>query len=192
MRTVLIGARPWRAIATAVALLTGISVAGCDLGATTSPTPSAVSAASTAPGPPSDAPPEGSCTADALAVSGGSWSSAAGSRGAEILVQNQGDAACSLPSTMLVAIVDASSAPLAETEPAAGPDLMLQPGSSATFMLLFGNWCGEAPALPLHVVLRAADAGVQVQGLDLAEADLPPCNAPGDPPLLTAQPWSEG
>ncbi len=194
MPTNLISTRPWRLVATAVVMLATTGLAACDLGTPSASAPPATATPAAASGSPAASEPraDGLCQADALAVTGGPWSAAAGSRGAEILVQNQGTTACSLPATAEVAIVDSASQPLTGTEPAAGAGPTLEPGASARFMLLFGNWCDEAAALPLHVVVQAADAGVQVQGLDLAQADLPPCNGPGDPPLLTAQPWTTG
>ncbi len=194
MRTNLISTRPWRLVAAAVVMLAATGLAACDLGTPSGTTPPATAGSSPSAATPatSGAPAEGPCQAEALAVTGGPWSAAAGSRGAEVLVQNQGTSACSLPATAEVAIVDSASQPLTETERAAGVGPTLEPGASSRFMLLFGNWCDEAAALPLHVVVQAADAGVQVQGLDLAQADLPPCNGPGDPPLLTAQPWTAG
>jgi hypothetical protein len=44
-------------------------------------------------------------------------------------------------------------------------------------------------ALPLRVVLRSGSAGIPIPGLDLAADDLPPCNGPGQPASLSANPW---
>lgn len=184
-----IGSRPWRLVATAALVLAAVVVAACDLGrapASASPaTPTTTAATGTVPG-------DGACTAANLAVSGGPWSAAAGSRGAEVVVENQGAAVCSLPAAAHVTLVDGTSQPVAETEPAATEGPALDPGGTAMFTILFGNWCDANVALPLQVVLQTPDGGVRIQGLDVDRADLPPCNGPGLPPALTAQPWTIG
>ena len=183
------GSRPWRLVATAALVLAAVAVAACDLGraqATASPANPSANAAT------SDDPVGGACSATDLAVSGGPWSAAAGSRGAEVVVENQGSAPCTLPAAAQVTVVDGASQPVAETEPAAPQGPALEPGGTATFTILFGNWCDANAALPLQVVLETGAGGVRIQGLDLAEADLPPCNGPGLPPVLTAQPWTTG
>ena len=191
MRTPTTGSRPWRrSVATAALLLAGLSLVACE-GPTAVQSPSPV--ASVAPTPAGTAGTTiGACVAEALAVSGGPWSAAAGSRGAEVTVQNQGDGACTLSAAPQVSVVDSASGPVAATEGGDGPGPVLEPGSSTRFMVLLGNWCDPNVALPLHVVLQASDAGIQIQGLDLGEADLPPCNGPGQPPTLTANPWTTG
>ena len=185
MRTPATGSRPWRVIATAGLLFSIVSAIACQPATTaTAGSPPAVTA--------SPATNVTGCTADALAVSGGPWGAAAGSRGADIVVANQGDVACTLTATAQVAIVDDTTAPIVQSDPSTDGGPTLEPGESAAFTVLVGNWCDESAALPLHVIVRAADAGVQVQGIDLAATDLPPCNAPGQPPVLTVQPWAEG
>lgn len=202
MGTPATGSRPWRTIATAALIFSGLSAIACQ--ATTTATPTASPPARTAspvasspvtvspPAPASSAAGLSQCTADALAVSGGPWGAAAGSRGADIVLANQGDVACTLTAMAQVAIVDNTSAPIVQSDPSTDGGPTLQPGDTASFTVLLGNWCDESAALPLHVVLRTADAGVQVPGLDLEAPDLPPCNGPGQPPVLSVQPWAEG
>ena len=193
------GSRPWRAIATAALVLTTLVSLGCQPTSTTTPgpTPAGPSASVVAPSvPPGSTTPPASaaaalCLSDALAISGGPWGAAAGSRGADIVVANQGDVACTLTATAQVAIVDDTSAPIVQSDPSTDGGPLLEPGESAGFTILLGNWCDESAALPLHVLVRTADAGVQVQGLDLTASNLPPCNGPGQPPVLTVQPWIE-
>ncbi len=207
MRTRPTGSRPWRrSVATAALFVSSLLVAACTGTATVtpSPSPSPTSTVSAAPSAVMTmAPPSASatatggsalapCAADALAVSGGPWSAAAGSRGADVVVENQGDAACTLSTTPHVMVVDSASQRIAETEPEPGAGPTLHAGGAIGFVVLFGNWCDPNAALPLHVVLQAADAGIQIQGLDLGQADLPPCNGPGQPPSLTANPWTAG
>jgi hypothetical protein len=152
---------------------------------TASPAPSVT--ASTAPSP---AAGGGECAPTDLALVGGGWSAAAGSRGADVSVENRGATACTLPAGPSVSILDADGTQLLESAPTDAPGPALEPGAVATFTVLFSNWCDEgAAALPLHVALRAGDAAIPVPDLDLTADDLPPCNGPGQPPTLSANPW---
>lgn len=150
--------------------------------------PAAPSAtASTAPSP---AAGGGECALTDLALVGGGWSAAAGSRGADVSVENRGATACMLPAGPSVAILDADGTELLESAPTTdAPGPALEPGAVATFTVLFSNWCDEGAALPLHVALRAGDAAIPVPDLELTADDLPPCNGPGQPPALSANPW---
>ena len=157
---------------------------------TTTPTPPPPATTSPAPaGTSSPASGGGECAPTDLALVSGGWSAAAGSRGADVSVENRGASACTLPAGPAVAILDAGGTQLLESAPtdAAGPSL--EPGGVATFTVLFSNWCDEAAALPLHVALRSGDAALPIPDLDLSADDLPPCNGPGQPPALSANPW---
>jgi hypothetical protein len=160
---------------------------------TTTTTPTAPPAASTSPAPTATSTPAtggGACAPTDLALVSGGWSAAAGSRGADVSVENRGGAACTLPAGPAVAILDAAGTQLLESAPATGESgPTLEPGAVAMFTVLFSNWCDETAALPLHVALRAGDASVPVPDLDLTADDLPPCNGPGQPPALSANPW---
>lgn len=175
-------------------LVCGVALvaAACNSSITT-PTPTPPPAASVAPSQAATASPltgGGECAPTDLALIGGGWSAAAGSRGADVSVENRGAAACTLPAGPAVAILDAAGTQLLESAPTtdeAGPSL--EPGAVATFTVLFSNWCEETASLPLHVALRAGDAAIPVPGLDLTADDLPPCNGPGQPPEVSANPW---
>jgi hypothetical protein len=95
-----------------------------------------------------------------------------------------------LPAGPAVALLDAAGTVLLESAPVADEGApVLEPGAVATFTVLFSNWCQEGTALPLHVALRSGDASIPVPGLDMTADDLPPCNGPGQPPALSANPW---
>ena len=184
---------PLRALRGTLLVSLSILVAAC---ATTSASPSPTSsAAATAPATAAataaaSAAGGGACSPDDLALTGGSWGAAAGSRGAEVSVENRGSAACTLPAGPSVAILDAAGTAIIESQPPADePGPTLEPGGVTTFTILFSNWCEEGTALPLHVVLRSGDTGIAIPGLDMTADDLPPCNGPGQPAALSANPW---
>jgi len=190
---------PFRAVRGTLLVSVAIFVAACATSTTTpSPSPSAApsssapatataTAAATAT---ATAAGGGPCAPDDLALTGGAWGAAAGSRGAEVSVENRGSAACTLPAGPSVALLDAAGTAIIESQPSADePGPTLEPGSVTTFTILFSNWCQEGMALPLHVVLRSGDAGIPIPGLDMAADDLPPCNGPGQPATLSANPW---
>ena len=155
-----------------------------------SPTPSAAATATVPATAPASATGGGACSPDDLALTGGAWGAAAGSRGAEVSVENRGSAACTLPAGPTVAILDAAGTVIVESEPPADePGPTLEPGGVTTFTILFSNWCEEGAALPLHVVLRSGATGIAIPGLDMTAVDLPPCNGPGQPATLSANPW---
>lgn len=159
---------------------------------TPTPMPTPPPAASVAPSEaatPSPVTGGGECAPTDLALVSGGWSAAAGSRGADVSVENRGATACTLPAGPAVAILDSAGTQLLESPStdAAGPTL--EPGAVATFTVLFSNWCEERAALPLRVALRSGDAAIPVPDLDLTADDLPPCNGPGQPPALSANPW---
>ena len=176
---------PLRALGGTLFVSLAILVAACATTTTSpSPTPSAVAtaAASAAGG--------GACAPDDLALTGGAWGAAAGSRGTEVSVENRGSAACTLPAGPSVALLDAAGTALIESQPSADePGPTLEPGGVTTFTILVSNWCEEGTALPLHVVLRSGSAGIPIPGLDMTADDLPPCNGPGQPATLSANPW---
>jgi Domain of unknown function (DUF4232) len=165
-------------------------VAGACNPSTTTPTPPP--GPSAAPSQVASASPVtggGECAATDLALVGGGWSAAAGSRGADVSAENRGATACTLPAGPTVAVLDAGGTQLVESPPTDAPGPTLEPGAVATFTVLFSNWCDKGATLPLHVALRAGDAAIPVPDLDLTVDDLPPCNGPGQPPALSANPW---
>jgi len=182
------GGRPGQtSLALLIGLFATLALGACDetvepSAIPTASAPGATSTAGTAAGP---------CVVTDLAVAADPWGAAAGSRGADVAVQNQGGASCSLPSGPSVAILDDSGGTVLEGSADAVSDgLTLVPGASASFTILFSNWCDETVALPLHVVLRVGDEGLQIPTLDLAAGDLPPCNGPDQPPSLSINAWA--
>jgi Protein of unknown function (DUF4232) len=179
----------------ALSLLGAILIGAC--GNTPSPSPSLAplpsaspSSSAAASGSPSPSAAEVACTGADVRASGGPWGGAAGSRGSDIVVENQAAAACLLPAAPAIALVDARGTVLLTTPAQAGAGPSLAPGSSAGFSLLFGNWCAQNAALPLHFRLALASAAVDIANLTIASADeFPPCNGPGQPASLSATPW---
>jgi hypothetical protein len=158
---------------------------------TPSPSPSAVPTASPIT---ASAAPDGSGTACLTAdvtVTGGPWGGAAGSRGSDIVVQNQGTVACLLPAGPTVAMVDPSGALLlANTPPQVGEGPSLAPGASVGFSVVLGNWCEQQVNLPLHFSLALASGSIDIANLTVQTLDdLPPCNGPGQPPSISTTPW---
>jgi hypothetical protein len=186
-----------------VVLLSALAIVAvaCNSTTTTTAAPATAPPATTAPattapestapsGDSPSAPPEGSaCALTDLAVTAGGWGAAAGSRGADVSVENRGASACELPAGPTVAILDAGGTQLLASPATDQPGLTLEPGAVATFTVLFSNWCEQGAALPLRVALVDGAAGVPVPGLDMTADDLPPCNGPGQPPTLSANPW---
>ena len=184
--------RPFGIVALMVAAI--VVIAAC--GNTTPPSPSATATPSpTATPAPSSAPPSPSapaaCVGDDLAVSGGPWGGAAGSRGSDILVENQGTAPCLLPAGPTVAIVDQGGTAILSSAPAqAGVGPELAAGGSIGFSLLVGNWCDQTVSLPLGIRLALASGGIDIDGLVIGTPDdLPPCNGPGEPATLQTTAW---
>lgn len=157
--------------------------------ATTTPATTTPATEPPASGSPSTAPQGGACALTDLAVTAGGWGAAAGSRGADVSVENRGTTACDLPAGPTVAILDAGGTQLLTSPPTDQPGLTLEPGAVATFTVLFSNWCEGGAALPLRVALVDGAAGIPVPDLDMTADDLPPCNGPGQPPALSANPW---
>lgn len=157
--------------------------------ATTSPATAAPATTAPSAGSRSAAPEGVACALTDLAVTAGGWGAAAGSRGADVSVENRGAAACELPAGPTVAILDAGGTQLLASPATDQPGLTLEPGAVATFTVLFSNWCEEGAALPLRLVLVDGAAGIPVPGLDMTAGDLPPCNGQGQPPALSANPW---
>jgi hypothetical protein len=179
---------------TAVVVLAVALVTACGNPVTPSPSTSA----SPTPSPsasPSVASPSASfvaaCTSIDVTATGGPWGGAAGSRGSDVFVENQGTAPCLLPAGPTVALVDQAGTALLTSSPTlagAGPELAAR--GSIGFSLLVGNWCDQAVSLPLHLRLALASDGVDIDELVVATVDdLPPCNGPGQPATLTTTSW---
>jgi Protein of unknown function (DUF4232) len=170
----------------AAAGLIAVVLAGC--GAASIPTASPAATA-TSPASPSAA---AACTRADVSASGGPWGGAAGSRGADVTVMKRGTGSCLLPPRPVVAVVDASGTVVLQTKPVvASTEPTLAQGGVETFTILFGNWCSGAAKVPLRPVIVLESGAVEVIGLALKTTDaLPPCNGPGQPPLLTSSNWA--
>lgn len=162
-------------------LLAGALIAGC--GTTPSPSPSAP--------PPSPSPSQISCASSDLVATAGPWGGAAGSRGTDVTVKNQGSSPCPLTVSPLVVLDDASGRQLLESGPVpTGSGPTLGPAGTASFSLVFSNWCETSVSLPLHFTLEPPSGTVQIGSLSLTTLDdLPPCNGPAQPALLSATEW---
>jgi hypothetical protein len=164
-----------------------VFVAGC--GATVSPSPS--QAASTSSLAPSGAPVVAACSKADVHASGGPWGGAAGSRGADVVVEYAGATSCLLPPRPVVAVFDATGTVVLQTRPIVATDEpALSPGRAWSFSMLFSNWCDRAARLPLRPVVVLASGELEIGGLSMATSDdLPPCNGPGQPAALSATDW---
>jgi len=169
-----------------VAFLVPAVAAGCGGGG---PSPTTTPAGAS-PAPVASATLAG-CAAASLGVRSPGWGGAAGSRGADVMVENTGSTACSIDGPR-VAILDASAAVVLESE---GPTetVVLEPGSSTAFSFTFSNWCDPETALPLRVALVSGTDLIAIDGLTAATVDdLPPCNGEDQPPSLSTIPWAQG
>lgn len=173
-----------------VLLVSGL-LSACGASAGPGETPASIepSAPSASPAPPGS--PAGACTATSLRASGDPWDGAAGSRFAEADIANEG-ATCVLPVEPVVAIVDLDGVVIAQSAPSAadgGPTLSA--GGRIGFTVQLTNWCEQSAALPLKVDLLLAGGTITVDGLAGGTDVLPPCNAPGQPPTISATGWAQ-
>ena len=193
---------PGRLVAAAAALLVAVAVAACSNPVTPSPsapTPSAAAStpASGGPSPTPVATPSASASSAAIAecgpgdvtMTGGRWGGAAGSRGADVTV-SAGATACRLPAKPVVAMADATGRDLVHSAlPTGGDGPVLEPGASRVFSFRVSNWCDQTAPLPLQAVGLFADGAIEIGGLVMTAAALPPCNGPGQPALVETDGW---
>jgi len=180
-----------------VAVLAAALVTACGNPVTPSPSETASPSASVAPSP-SPATPSASavaaCGSADVVATGGPWGGAAGSRGSDVVVENQGSSGCLLPAGPTVALVDQAGTAILTSSPTlagAGPELAA--GGSIGFSLLVGNWCDQTVSLPLRLRLALASDGIDINELVVATLDdLPPCNGPGQPATLSTTEWAPG
>ena len=161
-------------------------VAGCGSATGSAPPPTGE------PPPLTNAPGEVRvCTAQDLQVSSTGWGGAAGSRGADVSVQNGSSQACTLDGPR-VAVLDARGSVLLESE-GESSEAILEPGTSSAFSFMFSNWCEPGSALPLQVALAVGGELVLIDALAMPTVDdLPPCNGEGQPASLSTIPWAQG
>lgn len=159
-----------------------------------SPAPGS-SGPSASPGQPTPTPGSsssgGACASSDIHATSGPWLGAAGSRGADIVVENQGATSCRLPAEPTVQLVDRAGTVLLASRPAlAGGGPTIGPSGTVSFSLLFSNWCNRSVSLPLHVRLVLASGAIDIGGLSISTVDeLPPCNGPGQPASLSTTAW---
>jgi hypothetical protein len=157
--------------------------------AAASPTPS--SAPTNPPPTPVGSTAIGPCTTSDLTATGGPLGGAAGSRGADITVASMPSASCQLPSSPVVALVDPSGNVLLSSRLPVTPNgPLLSAATPYGFSFQLSNWCDQSAAMPLHLVLALASGSLQVTGLTMGAADLPPCNGPGQPAMLSTTEWA--
>jgi hypothetical protein len=181
--------------AIALALLAATLVSAC--GNPPTPSPSASASATPPPAPSSTASTTSApaaCASADIEATGGPWGGAAGSRGSDIVVENVGAAACLLPAGTTIALLDQAGKVLLTSGAAqAGSGPELEPGGTVGFSLVIGNWCDVAVTLPLYFRLALAGDTAEIQGLAVSTTDdLPPCNGPGEPALLSTTDWQPG
>jgi hypothetical protein len=181
-----------RRSAMAVAVFVALIVSACGNPPTPTPSPSASATPSPAPSsPPPTASGAAACSSVDIEATGGPWGGAAGSRGSDIIVENVGTAACLLPATATVALVDPAGAVVLTNAPAqAGTGPEVAPAGRVGFSLVMGNWCDQAVSLPLRVKLALAADSVDIGDLSVTTTDdLPPCNGPGQPAVISTTEW---
>jgi hypothetical protein len=129
------------------------------------------------------------CGPSDLTMSGGPWGGAAGSRGADVTV-SAGATACRLPATPVVAMADSTGRDLVHSAlPTGGDGPVLESGASRVFSFRVSNWCDSTARLPLQAVGLVADGAIEIGGLVMTAATLPPCNGPGQPALVETDGW---
>ncbi len=196
---------PWRSLI-AVTILAAVALAACGTVPTSPPataSPAGSSPATASPGAsapaasgpataPASAPTTGADPCGlALAATSSGWGGAAGSRGADVTVTNEGALPCTLPPVPATAILDASGSVVLQSDVRVGASQpTLEPGASATFSLLMSNWCDESVALPLRIAVVLPDSAAPIAGLPAETIDdLPQCLGPGQPATLSTTDW---
>jgi hypothetical protein len=186
--------RPPRVFTATVFASLALVVAGC--GGYVTPTPATARPTATGPSSPSGsaAAEASACATDAIRAQSDGWGGAAGSRGADVVVTNAGEAACSLPPRPAIAIFDNQGQVVLQSRPEPGGEPpTLDPGGTATFSFLVSNWCDQSATLPFHVTVVMADGPVGISGVPIESLDdLPPCNGPGEPASASATDWTPG
>jgi uncharacterized protein DUF4232 len=168
-----------------------------------SPRPEATPSPSPKPSPPPTAPPAASadaattlaCRATDLSGRILAWDGAAGSRVAEVAVQNNGTVACTVAEPTAIRLVAADgtvlidSATIAGTPPIApaGAAITVAAGSAIKTDVRVANYCGDAPSGPIGVSLAIPEPRgtvVAMPGTAVSSADaIPPCNGPIGPEI---------
>jgi hypothetical protein len=156
----------------------------------TSSAPSA--AASTPSATPASTSAAAACTPADIVATSGPLGGAAGSRGADITVSASGNGSCQLTASPVVALSDPSGKIVLTSHLPVGADgPIVSTAATFTFSFQLSNWCDETVATPIDVVFALGSGSLKVGGLSLTTADLPPCNGPGQPPILSTTEWTQ-
>ncbi len=140
------------------------------------------------------------CTAGQLRAVG-SMDGAAGSRGGAVRLTNYSNTTCTLRGTPAITLYAngraitsgvkfISSPPAwkanALAQPAGWPTVTLAPFKSASFRVLWSNWCPQGRAAPLWYIHIGSGT---VAGNGLEAVSPPPCNGPGMPSTIAVGPF---
>jgi hypothetical protein len=125
----------------------------------------------------------GACRQSDVEVAHGRVDGAAGSRFTTMTLTVTGAAACTIPVTPTIELIDASGAQLVETAPAGVVATMEVPaGTAVTSNVQLANWCDSPPAEPLSLGLVLDGASLPVLGGPYPDpGGLPGCNGAGGP-----------
>jgi hypothetical protein len=177
-----------RSLASAVAV--AVVVAAC---ATRAPSP----AATATPGPTAEPSPTdvggtatAACRQSDVELAHGRVDGAAGSRFTTLTLTVTGAAACTIPVSPAVELLDSAGARLLEATPAGAVAMFEVPvGTAVTSVVQLANWCDARPAEPLSLALVLDGVSVPVQGGPYPDpGGLPGCNGAGGP-VFAATDW---
>jgi hypothetical protein len=164
-------------------------------GATATPEPSPRSTATPAPtaGPsPTDigGAATAACRESDVELAHGRVDGAAGSRFTTMMLTVTGAAACTIPVTPTLALIDAGGAQLAVTAPPGPVATTAVPvGTAVTSNVQLANWCDPPPAEPLTLTLVLHGVSLPVLGGPYPDpGGLPGCNGAGGP-TFAATDW---
>jgi hypothetical protein len=133
----------------------------------------------------------GACGSAGVQATGSTWGGAAGSRGSDIIVRNTGASACLMTANPVVVAIDPGGAVLLQSQPRqAGVGPSVAAGAATGFSVQLSNWCNQSVRLPIHFALVLPEGSVEIGQLAVSSVDeLPPCNGPGQPALLSTSNW---
>jgi len=129
-----------------------------------------------------------SCASSDLLLTAAGWGGATGSMAGGASVLNLSSNPCTVAGKPAIELLDGHGTGIAtgsapEVSPTS-PLVVLQPGSGAGVIVVWSNWCGDAPSRPLNIRLTMpADGGqltARVRDEDSgASAGVPRCDSPG-------------
>ena len=126
------------------------------------------------------------CASQDLALLAGGWSGATGSMGGGIEVVNVSRLPCRIGAYPSAVLLDADGKVLAEQAGGAATEspgiVGMLPGGNAGATLVWENWCGTKPSLPLRVRVTLPGAGTaltaQVRQSGPPGGEVPRCDVP--------------